>query len=83
MHSYYSSVNSSERPHKSVLQLLNINYLYVGYYYCIEEERESLAIDEMDYVFYSDSYLKHYLKSLIAENKASRTYLFVQGKLGR
>lgn len=56
-----------QRPHGSILELNDITYLYVGYYYCVVNDslNDSLGPD------------------LVASGKASRIYLFVDGKKTR
>lgn len=56
-----------QRPHGSILELDDITYEYVGYYYCILND--SLA--ELNDLSATE---------LVDAGKASRIYLFVDGK---
>lgn len=52
-------------PHQSELELIGVNYTYVGYFYCVKNSSEIDAI----------------LKTLVQNSQASKIYLFVDGNV--
>lgn len=56
-----------QRPHGSILELNDITYLYVGYYYCVVYDYLAKLNDSSG-------------PDLVASGKASRIYLFVDGE---
>lgn len=55
----------SNYPHRSVLELIEVNYTYVGFYYCVKN------ISEVDAS----------LRMLVKNSFASKIYLFVDGNV--
>lgn len=55
---------SRESPYKSVLELNQVDYTYVGYYYCV---KNATVIDTGS-------------EALYAKGQAEKIYLFVKGK---
>lgn len=55
-----------ERPYGSILDLNNIDYKYVRYYYCVNNASIDAAVDDIE--------------ALLTNYDASQIYLFVFGK---
>lgn len=60
-----SLTQNDEHPYETTLELTNVTYRYVGYYYCVKNSSDP-----------DDS-----LEVLLENEQASRIYLFVEGML--
>lgn len=60
-----------QRPHGSMLYLLDISSMNLGNYYCIKKSSVQKSIDDM---------LDEELVELVNNNKASSIYIYVNGK---
>lgn len=65
-HIYESFNQQTEYTHQSVLELIGVQYTYVGYFYCVTNSSE----------------VNSSVKTLVKNNQASEIYLFVDGNFG-
>lgn len=70
--------NIRDSEHESILELLNINFRFVRYYYCLKKTNASQEVVESKW---EEIEKEEAAQTFVKRNEADRIYLFVNGKL--